>query len=198
MRHYFTVAEFNQSCKQELSNKPMEDAHSRYVIETLFQEHLPHKKIRHSKGNCYYDIMLTKNDKTKAAIEIKYRYENHYDTMLINDQKYQSFQKNKDAGKIKEGHLFTMWNDGEIWVSNVFVEHETGWRLQNETTNVSDKTDGKKVWKLCHFYKPQTIWYLVYFYDYEENRWKPIFSREPIDIKKLEDEYNKIESVELF
>lgn len=36
MRHYFTVAEFNEICKKDLSNKPMEDAHSRYVIETLF------------------------------------------------------------------------------------------------------------------------------------------------------------------
>lgn len=198
MRHYFTAAEFNQYNNIVLSDKPMEDEHSRNVIEKLLQEHLPYKKLRYSKGKCYYDLMMTKTDNTKSALEIKYRYENHYDTMIINDEKYKSFYKNVSEGKIKDGHLFTMWNDGQIWVSNILAEHETGWRLQNETTNVSNKTDGKKVWKLCHFYKPQTIWYYAYFYDWEEGKYEPIFSSEPIDIKKLEDKYNELSTVELF
>ena len=64
--------------------------------------------------------------------------------------------------------------------------------------SVSDFTDGKKVLKQCACYKKEFEYYFCYEYDQETGEINPYFSREPINIAKLNYEAKQTKSIPLF
>lgn len=211
MKHYYTAQEFNDMYKDSfLTQNKNDDKWGRYVVEELFKTYgdkLNNKVIdikpSSDKRAVYYDLMLRHQDKTKTAIECKYRYDKTYKTHMCDEIKRQSFIKNLQNGKIQGGHLITCWPDGSIFVTNIFSDTkmhlDTRW--QNATTNSVAATDGKKILKTNPYYYPDTVFYYVYLREENEDgslNWWPIFSTEPININKLEDQFNKMHSIELF
>ena len=112
--------------------------------------------------------------------------------------KYAGLVEKANKGIIQSAYLITIWYDGVIHISNVFGEHTVEEHWQNQTTNVSDFTDGKKVLKQCACYKKQFEFYFCYECDPETGQTIPYFSREPINIAKLNYEAKQTKSIPLF
>ena len=112
--------------------------------------------------------------------------------------KYAGLVEKANKGIIQSAYLITLWYDGVIHISNVFGEHTVEEHWQNQTTNVSDFTDGKKVLKQCACYKKEFEYYFCYEYDQETGEINPYFSREPINIAKLNYEAKQTKSIPLF
>lgn len=198
---YITAEQFNQNNWQNLQDKPFKDDWSRYIIKCLLNKYSPNtKSIFEYTGNNCLDLKLTMQNKLHFGVEIKFRSEpsNTYPSHLINDEKFFSICKRADKKWIQGAFLMSVWYDGVIWCSNIFGEHTVEQHLQNKTTNVSYKTDGKQVWKDCYCYEPQQVFYFCYEYDPELNQYTPYFSTEPIDVAQLNKEAEGLASCPLF
>lgn len=209
-RNYFTAFEFNQANMSYLTQDKHYDEWGRYITFELFRQYndkliKPIIKLEKNlntdvkKGDTYFDIMATFTDYTRAAIECKYRFDNSYNTHFMNSNKYWLFNKRLKEGIINNGHLISFYADGKAYVSGVFRDnHHEETHLQNITTNADDATDGQKTDKSGVYYKPDMIFYYVYRLDYSTKQYYPIFSTEPIDIQKLEDDFNNEYTTMLF
>lgn len=198
---YITAEQFNQENWTKLQDKPFADDWSRYIIKCLLNQYSPNvKSIFEYQGNSCLDLKLTMANKTHLGIEIKFRkdYSTTYPSHLINEEKYFSICKRADRKWIQGAVLASIWYDGVIWCSNIFGEHTIEQHLQNQTTNVSKQTDGKPVWKDCHCYKPQNVFYFCYELDSETNQYTPYFSTEPIDVNQLNKQAQGLASCQLF
>lgn len=185
-KRFYTLAEYNAINAEQL-NKPFEDEWSRNIIYNIIQKFTGAqiKDLGITKGECYYDLQMTLANGDIYVIEVKYRSvdSKRYTTHLINDEKFQSFKKAVLNKKVTNGIVCSIWCDGVIWLSFMGAAHTKEWHMQNKTTKVSKATDGKKVWKLCHMFNPEQIFYVCAEYDGEN--WKPYISKNPIDVNML-------------
>ena len=188
MIKYITAEEFNNTNWESLQDKPFEDEWSRYLIKCLLEKYSPNvKSIYEYKGNNCLDLKLTMESKSHIGIEIKYRKDmsNKYPSHLINIEKYNSIVKKINAKTIQGATLISIWYDGIIWTSDITSNYTIEKHWQNKTTNVSERTDGKKELKDCICYKPGNVFYFCYEADEELNQYTPVFSLEPINVYEL-------------
>lgn len=202
MLTYVSAQQVNQAYWTKFQDKPFADEWSRMIIKKLLEQYCKDKyrSIYEAKGNICYDLKLTMTNKTHTAIEIKFRSDlsTKYPSHLINMDKYAGLVEKANKGIIESAYLTTIWYDGVIHISNVFGEHMVEEHWQNKTTNVSDFTDGKKVLKQCACYQKQVEFYFCYECDPETGALSPYFSREPINIAKLNYEAKQTKSIPLF
>lgn len=210
MKRYFTAQEFNDENMDWLMKDKDDDKWGRYLTDKLFETYKDKffKPIDHTEqnlvetvdeGDNYYDIMLYFEDGDQIAVECKYRYDTSYETHFCNTNKFYLFKKRRKENIIQGGQLITCWPNGKIFVSNIFKDSNrtTEEHMQNITTNADSRTDRKKTLKKGEYFKPDNIFYYAYIYEPTSDiKWKPIFSKDPIDVKSLEENYKK--SVSLF
>lgn len=128
-KRFYTLAEYNNINAAKL--KPFEDQWGRDIIYAALQncsaspikEFQQNATLSASKGNCYYDLLMTLENGEKYVIEVKYRG-NDFDsksfpTHLINVEKFQSFYKALVNKEITNGLVCSIWSDGVIWFSHM-------------------------------------------------------------------------------
>lgn len=202
MNVYYSATQVNQKNWELFQDKPMADEWSRKIVIKLLEQFCgdKYKSIYASKGNCCYDLKLTMNNKSHTALEIKFRSErsDRYPSHLINKEKWDGLVKKYNNRIIQDAYVITIWSDGVIHISNAFRNYTMEQHWQNQTTNVSGKTDGKKVLKDCMCYKAETVFYLAYEADPETAELEPILSRQPINVAQLNEDAQKIKCIPLF
>lgn len=195
-RNFYTLSEYNQFFKEQLTDKPFKDDWSRTIIEKLLLQYCNTPitngaMIYRSVGECYWDLMVRSKDFRNLAIEIKYRFDKIYKTMTIDEGKYKSFIKNLKNRSITSGNIFTIWPNGEIWWNDDILNPIIEERRQNKTTNVSKLTDGQKEDKITYNWYPKKKWYCYLFYDKALKTFTPIILENPTTIEKLEYDYEQ-------
>lgn len=194
-----SAEEINKQMQRQFgeNKEPFYDKESREVIKGLLQCYGNKEKIQSiedTEGECNYDLLVRMANGGLNAIEVKFRdsfSSNCFESHFINQGKAYMLRRLKDQGVFHNALLTTIWNDGVIWISDIFNDEYTlETHFQNNTTNVSSETDGQKKDKVGLYYKPIRKYYYCYqvFTDGTKNR---LYSKEPINIeeanKKIQD-----------
>lgn len=194
MKNFYTLKEFNNLYKDQMT-RSFEDHIGRNIAKALYisQYKIDPDKFLFSTGNLCWDLSFD-----KTAVEVKYRYftSDRFSTHLVNIEKYYWMRKYIDEGKFDYAYLVSIWEDGVIWVSNM-LDKNTKFEVhyQNKTTQVSSRTDGKKVPKECIVYEPEEKYNIVMHFIQNtgtelDGEWRPIIRKEKIDIEELEENWN--------
>ena len=194
MNYVFQSAEtVNKQMQRQFgeNKEPYYDKESREVIKGLLQCYGNKEKIQSiedTEGECNYDLLVRMTNGGLNAIEVKFRdsfNSNCFESHFINQGKAYMLRRLKEQGVFHNAILATIWNDGVIWISDIFNDEYTlETHFQNNTTNVSSKTDGQKKDKVGLYYKPIRKYYYCYQV-YTDGTRIPRFSKNPINVEEL-------------
>lgn len=190
MQFVFQSAEtINKRLLASNNLKDCYDDESRSVIINLLNVYAKDKikEIAEMERTSHYDLHVTMNNGGINAIEIKYRDKfdsKAFETHFVDQAKLYNLNVLKRDRFIHNALLFTLWNDGTIWCSDLFNDEYTiETKEQNITTRSGDSTDGHKRPNVGIYYKPKFVFYYAYK-QYIDGTRVPVFSKEPINIEE--------------
>lgn len=191
MKQYWvfkSVKEINDRIQKENQNQACYDDESRKVVTALLLKYLKNvKQITPMEQTCHYDLLAELDNSGLIGFEIKQRSEDShtYNSHMIDNYKYQVLGVKLNNYEFNRCMIVSIWNNGEVWISDIFGDSSVEEKLANETTNAQMSSDGKKVDKLGRFYpKDQALkFYYCYLVSTDGQR-VPVFSKNEINIEE--------------
>lgn len=208
-----SAQEINERLAKEalLNPKASDDEESRRIVSALLYKHLKNCKTVYGMDRySIYDLLaeIDNSDREpipqefnpfKIAFEVKMRSDDStkYPSHTMDANKYQNLWMAMDRGEFGRAILASIWNDGVIWLSDVFnTESFIEGHDMNATTNTLEDTDCFKVSKHNRFWPKETatIFYYAYLVDTKGER-TPIFSKSPINIQEANEKLQKMNNL---